>query len=126
MEPRDDDARRAAYAFGLRAETVATLWLKAHFYSILDRNYRIQGGEIDVIAKRGRTIVFVEVKARGALDDAAIAITPQKQRRFARAANRWVATHPWAMGCTLRADAIFVAPGKLPRHVENAFELGVG
>lgn len=125
MEP-EDDARRAAYAYGLRAETIATLWLRAHFYAVLARNYRVQGGEIDVIARRGRTIVFVEVKARADLDDAAIAITPQKRRRFSRAANRWVATNPWAMNCTLRADAIFVAPGKLPRHLENAFELGVG
>ncbi|MCC3244383.1 YraN family protein [Methylocystis sp. WRRC1] len=120
------DVRRNAYAYGLRAETVATLWMRAHLYSILDRNYRVNGGEIDVIARRGSTIAFVEVKARGDLDDAAVAITPQKQRRIARAANRWVATHPWAMNCTLRADAIFVAPGKLPRHVENAFELGFG
>jgi putative endonuclease len=121
-----EDSRRAAYAFGLNAETLATMWLRAHFYSILDRNYRIRGGEIDIVARRGRAIAFVEVKARGDLDNAAIAITPQKQRRFSRAANRWVATHPWAMSYTLRADAIFIAPGKLPRHLENAFELGVG
>lgn len=126
MPEEKDDSRRAAYAYGLRAEMAATLWLRARLYQILARNYRVQGGEIDVIAKRGRTIVFVEVKARGDLDDAAIAITPQKQRRFSRAANRWLATNPWAMTYTLRADAIFVAPGRLPRHVENAFELGVG
>jgi putative endonuclease len=119
------NARRAARAYGLRAETVATLWLRARFYAILDRNYRIKDGEIDVIAKRGRTIAFVEVKARGDLDDARVAITAQKQHRISRAVNRWVATHPWAMGYTLRADAIFIAPGKLPRHLENAFELGV-
>jgi putative endonuclease len=121
-----DDARRAAYAYGLRAETIATLWLRARLYQILARNYRVQGGEIDVIAKRGRTVVFVEVKARGDIDDAAIAITPQKQRRFSRAANRWLATNPWAATYTLRADAIFLAPGRLPRHLEHAFELGVG
>jgi len=40
--------------------------------------------------------------------------------------NRWLATHPWATSCTLRADAVFVAPGRLPRHLENAFELAVG
>jgi putative endonuclease len=117
------DRRRAAYAYGLRAETLATLWLRARLYTILDRNYRVHGGEIDIVAQRGRTIAFVEVKARGAFEDAAIAITPQKQRRFRRAANRWRATHPWAAGYTLRADAIFIAPGGLPRHVENAFAL---
>lgn len=122
----DKDARRAARAYGLQAETIATLWLRARLYTILDRNYRIKDGEIDIVARRGRTIAFVEVKARGDLDDAAIAITPQKLRRIRRAANRWVATHPWAMNCTLRGDAIFLAPGKLPRHVEDAFALGVG
>ncbi len=117
------DSRRAAHVYGLRAETVATLWLRTRLYEILERNYRVQGGEIDIVAKRGRTIAFVEVKARGALEDAAIAITPQKQRRCRRAANRWLATHPWAASYTLRADAIFVAPGRLPRHLENAFAL---
>ncbi|WP_457796997.1 YraN family protein [Methylocystis sp. S23] len=121
-----DDIRRAARAYGLQAETVATLWLRARLYTILDRNYRIKGGEIDIVARRGRTVLFIEVKARGDIEEAAIAITPQKQRRVSHAANRWVATHPWAMNCTLRADAIFIAPGRLPRHLENAFELGVG
>ncbi len=118
--------RRAAYAFGLRAETIAALWLRARLYAILDRNYRAHGGEIDIVARRGRAVVFVEVKARGDLDDAANAITAQKRRRFRRAADRWRAAHPWAAACTLRADAIFIAPGHWPRHVENAFELETG
>ncbi|MGJ0392343.1 MAG: YraN family protein [Methylocystis sp.] len=122
----ESSARRAAYFYGLQAETIAALWLGARFYAILDRNYRVKGGEIDIIAKRGRVIAFVEVKARGDLEDAVIAITPQKQRRFSRAANRWLATHPWAMTSTLRADAVLIAPGRLPWHLENAFELGVG
>lgn len=126
MTEEPDQARRAAYAYGLQSETIATFWLRARLYTILDRNYRVQGGEIDIVARRGRTIAFVEVKARGDLEDAAIAITPQKQRRFSRAANRWLATHRWAMTYTLRADAIFIAPGKFPRHVENAFELSAG
>jgi putative endonuclease len=121
-----DRARRAAYVYGLRAETLATLWLRARLYRILARNYRAHGGEIDIVAKRGRTIVFVEVKARGKFDDAAIAITPQKQRRFSQAVGRWLAANPWAMTHTLRADAIFLASGRLPRHLENAFELRVG
>jgi putative endonuclease len=119
------DGRRAANAYGLRAETVAAFWLRAQFYKILDRNFRAPGGEIDIVAKRGNTVVFVEVKARGGIDEAIDALTPQKRRRIARAANYWLATHAWAMDCTLRADAVFVARGTLPRHVENAFELGV-
>jgi putative endonuclease len=115
--------RRAANAYGLRAETIADLWLRAHFYRILARNYRVRGGEIDIVAQRGSTIVFVEVKARGTIGEALAALTPQKQRRVACAANRWVATHPWALQRTLRADAILIAPGRWPHWIVSAFEI---
>lgn len=118
--------KRAAHLFGLRAETIAALWLSAKFYRILARRYRVKGGEVDIIARRGDAIVFVEVKARGDMDEALSAITPEKQRRFSRAAARWLATNQWAASYTLRADAVFIAPGRLPRHVVAAFELRLG
>jgi putative endonuclease len=121
-----DEAKRANYRAGLRAETIAALWLSLKFYRILARRYRAQGGEVDIVAQRGRTIAFVEVKARCALEDALIAITPEKQRRFSRAVARWLATHPWAATYTLRADAVFIAPGRLPRHLIAAMELRLG
>jgi len=111
-DPRPARARRAAHAFGLRAENVAALYLTLKFYRIL--------------ARRGDSVVFVEVKARGEMDDALIAITPQKQRRFSRAAARWLAENPWAARYTLRADAVFVAPGEWPRHIVSAMELRIG
>jgi putative endonuclease len=122
---RSEHARRLAHFWGLRAEALSALWLQARLYRVIERNYRVKGGEIDIVARRGRTIVFVEVKARDDLDVAALAITPQKQQRFSRAANRWLATHPWAANYTLRADAVLIAPGRLPRHVENAFGLDI-
>jgi putative endonuclease len=118
--------RRAGHDFGRRAETLAALWLRAKFYRILARRYRVQGGEIDIIARRGDVIAFVEVKARENIDDAMIAITPQKQRRVSVAAARWLTVNPWAVNLTLRADAIFVAPRRLPLHVENVMELRIG
>jgi putative endonuclease len=121
-----NQAKRASYASGLRAEAVAALWLRAKFFRILARRYRAQGGEIDIVACRGRTIAFVEVKARDTLDDAATSITPQKQKRLSRAAAGWLAAHPWAATYTLRADAIFIAPGRLPKHIEAAIELQLG
>lgn len=120
------DARRAARAFGLRAETLATLWLRAKLFTILDRNYRVQGGEIDIVAQRGHLIVFVEVKARADLETAALAITPQKQRRIQRAVHHWLARHPRSTGCALRADAILIAPGQLPRRIAGVFDLSIG
>jgi len=118
--------RRARHDFGLRAEFVATLWLRLKLYQILARRYRVKGGEVDIVARRGDVIVFVEVKARGAMDDALIAITKQKQRRFRIAAARWLAANPWAARSTLRADAVFVAPWRVPRHVEDVMTLKVG
>ena len=120
------DATRAARAFGLRAETLATFWLRAQLFTILDRNYRVQGGEIDIVAQRGHLIVFVEVKARADLETAALAITPQKQRRIQRAVHHWLARHPRSTGCALRADAILIAPGQLPRRIAGVFDLSIG
>ena len=126
MNPPASRKRRANHDFGLRAESLAALWLRLKLYKILARRYRVNGGEIDIIARRGDDIVFVEVKARGAMDDALIAITPQKQRRLTLAAARWLAANPWAAQYTLRADAVFVAPRRLPRHVIDVMELRIG
>ena len=73
--------------------------------------------------KRGGTIAFIEVKARGRLDDALAAISARKRQRFSRAARAWAARNPWAADKTLRADAVFIAPGRWPRHIAAAFEL---
>lgn len=118
--------RGAARAFGLRAETFATAWLRLKGYRVLARQYRVSGGEVDIIAKRGETIAFVEVKARSAMEDALVAITPLKLRRIRIAAARWLARNPLAANCVLRVDAVFIARGRLPRHIEGIAELGVG
>jgi putative endonuclease len=92
-------------------------------YRILARRYSGNGGEIDLIARRGDTVVFVEVKARADLDSAAWSISPTKQRRFARAAHHWQARNSWASNWTLRCDAVLIARSRLPRHVVDAFTL---
>ncbi len=112
--------------FGAHAETVAEVWLRLKLYKILARRYRVKGGEIDIVARRGDVVAFVEVKARAEMDAALIAITPQKQRRLRIAAARWLVQNPWAASCTLRADAIFVAPRRLPQHVEDVMGLERG
>ena len=94
--------RRGAHLFGLKAELIAVLLLRLKGYSILARRYAVSGGEIDLIARRGGSIAFVEVKARADLDDAASAISATKRRRIARAARVWLARNPWAAGLTLQ------------------------
>lgn len=115
--------RRGAYLFGLHAETLAVWRLRLTGWRILNRRYLAAGGEIDIVALRGACVAFVEVKARADLETARAAITLDKQRRMRRAANAWLARHPWAAGRTLRADAVFVAPRAFPRHVPNVFDL---
>jgi putative endonuclease len=116
-------ARRRAHLFGLRAESIAALLLRLKGYHLLARRFAAAGGEIDLIARRGETIAFVEVKARDDLDAAAAAITEAKRRRIGRAARVWLARNPWAAASNLRGDAVFVAPGRLPRHLAAAYRL---
>ena len=123
MAARPAGARRRAHRFGLRAETIATLLLRLKGYRVLARRFVVAGGEIDIVAQRGETIAFVEVKARDRLDDAASAILETKRRRISRAARVWLTRNPWAAGATLRGDAVFVAPGRLPRHLGAAYRL---
>ena len=115
--------RRATFARGLRAETVALAFLLLKGYRPVARRYAAAGGEVDLIVTRGDTVAFVEVKTRGLMDDALTAITPTKRRRFSRAVRSWLARNPWAAGKTWRADAVFVAPWRLPRHLADAFEI---
>jgi putative endonuclease len=122
--PGDDPAsRRVAHLWGLKAETIAAILLTLKGYSIVARRYSAHGGEIDLIARRGHAIAFVEVKARADIDIAADSISPAKRRRIARAVHAWLARNPWAVGFTLRGDAVFVAPGRLPRHAPAAYRL---
>ena len=115
--------KRRAHLFGLRAETIATALLICKGYTILARRYVVAGGEIDIIARRGATIAFVEVKARGDIDEAAGSIGETKRRRISRAVRVWVARNGWSLSENLRGDAVFVAPRRLPRHLTSAYTL---
>src|SRR4051812_43201349 len=91
-----------AYGLGHRAEWAATAALAVKGYRVLARRYIAPGGEIDLIALRGDTVAFVEVKARPTLDEAMIAILPAKVGRISIAARHWLARNPWAMTHALR------------------------
>jgi putative endonuclease len=119
------ERRRIAHLYGLKAESVAALLLRLKGYTILARRFVVSGGEIDLVARRGASIAFVEVKARADIEVAAIAISAAKRRRIARAARVWLTRNPWAAGLTLRGDAVFVARGRLPRHEPDAYRLEI-
>jgi putative endonuclease len=112
--------RHVAEARGRRAETLAAWWLRLHGWRILARRARIAGGEVDLVAKRGRTVAFVEVKQRRSEDAAAMALDEYRLRRVAVAAER-LAPRYARPGDDIRIDAIFLVPGQLPRHLVNVW-----
>ena len=117
--------RRKAHGFGVGAEWVAAIWLMLKGYRLLDRRYKVKGGELDLVMRRGETVAFVEVKARERLDDALSTIDENKRRRMSRAARVWITRNPWAMSRVLRGDAVFIAPWRLPRHMIAAYTLDI-
>jgi putative endonuclease len=124
MRPKTetDPRRRRAEVSGRRAEVIAAWCLRLKRYRILARRYRTPVGEIDLIARRGRTIAFVEVKLRASEAEAIEAVRPAAARRIVRAADYWLAAHPSALGFDLRFDLMLAVPGRLPRHLEAAFD----
>jgi putative endonuclease len=122
LKPGPRPERVTAFGLGISAESRAAAWLIAHGYRILARRWKSPLGEIDIIAARRHTLIFVEVKARASLDDATLAVTERQKQRIAAAAEIWLASNPMPTIRDMRFDAILVAPGKLPRHIPAAFE----
>lgn len=120
--PQPRKERVAAFRLGLSAESRAALFLIAKAYRIVARRWKTPFGEIDIVARRRNDLVFVEVKARARIDDAAQAVTDRTKRRILAAAQLWLARHPEDAQRAVRFDAILIAPGRLPRHIANAFD----
>lgn len=112
--------KRRAERGGRRAEAVAALWLQLKGWRILARRARTPVGEVDLVARRGRTIAFVEVKARASERDASFALDDYRLRRVAAAAEA-LAPRFARRGEDLRIDAIFIVPWRLPRHLANVW-----
>lgn len=94
--------------------------MRLHGWRILARRVRIRGGEVDLIARRGRTLAFIEVKQRASEDAAAMALDHFRLKRVAGAAEILAARYA-RPGDVIRIDAVFVVPGKLPRHMANVW-----
>ncbi len=122
-KPLPRPERVAAFQRGLSAESRAALLLIAKAYRILARRWKTPFGEIDIVARRRG--VFVEVKARGSIDEAVEAVTERTKRRVIGAAELWLARHPQQANGGIRFDVIVVTPGAMPRHIVNAFSAEV-
>lgn len=119
---RDDGKRRRhAERRGRFAEFLAALYLMTKGYRIVATRYRTPLGEIDLIARKGSVIAFVEVKARTSENSAVDAVSFQSQNRIRAASDLWLARQKGQANLSQRYDIIAVTPWRLPRHFIDAF-----
>jgi putative endonuclease len=119
--PRGSAAPDPRRALGQKGEDLVAAWYEAAGYRILDRNWRCREGELDLVASRGRTVVFCEVKTRRSTRFGAPveAVTATKQRRLRTLALQWLAAQS-ERGGDLRFD---VASVLFPREGRPVIEV---
>jgi putative endonuclease len=113
--------RQRAERGGRRAESIAAWWLRLKGWAILARRVRTPLGEVDLVARRGRTLAFVEVKARATAGEAERSLDEYRLRRVAAAAGA-IAHRYGEAGDDIRIDALFIVPRRLPRHLTNVWQ----
>ena len=115
--------RAAAEQRGRQAERIAGWWLRLKGWRIVGRRMRTRAGEVDLVARKGAMLAFVEVKARGNAADLDLAIDERRLARVAAAAE--ILWHELAEpGDDMRIDVILLAPGRPPRHLANVWHGG--
>ena len=113
--------RQQAEKRGRGAETLACWYLRLKGWQIVARRARVPGGEVDIVARRRRILAFVEVKARATEDAAAFALDEWRLRRVVTAAER-LAPRYMRAGDDVRIDAMYIVPGRWPRHLTNVWQ----
>ena len=118
---RRDNKREQAERRGRRAEIFAAWWLRFHGWRVVGQRVRNPRGEVDLIVRRGKTLAFVEVKARVKDADLATAIDARRLKRVAAAAESLIGKYGQGAE-NIRIDVILVAPWRLPRHLVNVWD----
>ncbi len=113
--------RRRAERKGHAAERLAALALRLKGYRIVGWRYRTRLGEIDLIARRGKLVAFVEVKARRGRQAALDAVPAAAQHRIRAAGDLWLSRQQDAGQISLRYDIVAVVPWRWPIHYPDAF-----
>jgi putative endonuclease len=121
-KPANNRQRRRAERHGHWAEALAICALSLKGYRLLARRFKTPHGEIDLIMRRGRATIFIEVKQRADLDAALLAVSPAQMRRISAASRFWLARDRRAAEGDCRFDIVGVSPYRWPRHIPNAFE----
>src|SRR5689334_14544511 len=115
--------RLARYRRGRLSELIAALLLMAKGYRILARRCRTPYGEIDLIAVRGKRLIFVEVKRRATRAEAEAALSDHQGRRIVLAAEYWIGRHRRFGDYDRGLDAVLVVPFRLPAHLPDALQV---
>lgn len=115
-----EQARRSAERSGRVAEWMAAMLLRLKGYSILTARFRTGAGEVDLIARRGQLIAFVEVKARRDFDAAITAVTPKARQRIGAAARVFLSRKRHLADAQVRYDIVAVAGWRI-RHLPDAW-----
>ena len=121
-EQRPRQERQFAEGAGRRGEALAALFLQVQGYRVLDRRVKTPVGEVDLIVRRGKITVFVEVKSRSFSHQEADALYAGNRKRIVRAAQYWLIRNPNRAEDEYRFDVIFLAPFAWPRHLKAAFD----
>lgn len=112
--------RQRAERGGRRAEAIAALWLQLKGWSVIGRRVRTPVGEVDLVARRGKVLAFIEVKARRTAAEAEFSLDDYRLRRVTAAASALTARYA-REGDDIRIDAIFIVPRRLPRHMADVW-----
>ena len=115
------DRGHAARASGRRAEVFAALWLMAKGYRILGFRLKTPFAEIDLLALRGKVLAGVEVKTRTSLEASLAAVSADQRQRLRRALRFVAGKRRGLAEATIRLDLMALAPGRLPRHIPDAW-----
>lgn len=114
--------RQRAEKFGRRGEFWAKIYLRCQGFRIIGERFKARGGEIDLVAKRGQLLVFIEVKARTTEEGLNQAYYGVRQDRIIQAAHYWLSQNPHFQHHTIRFDVIGLAPFRWPVHIVDAFQ----
>lgn len=121
--------KKKAYRYGLAAEKYACAFLMCKGYRILAERHRNALGEIDILARRGNTLVAVEVKARRTFEQCEETVPPWKQQKIIRAVEGILAGHGKIAGLgrvhehNIRFDVMWIVPWRWPRHIKDAWRV---
>ena len=121
MPPRSADDRKKALRRGHVSEYIAAFSLMLRGYRILAMRYRVKSGEIDIIARKGDVVSFIEVKARASTEASVFAVDGWTQNRIRNASMSWLSVQKDAGLLSYSYDIVAVRPWRWPVHLRDAF-----